>query len=131
MRNKMSMKKNIMINKEKEDKEKKKKVFNWIINILLIILLILGMYLFFTRIFGNSPTDFQLILWLLGFFVTAMLKIYSLIYGLNREVGELKTGIKDSFKKIKSDTDDFKGELNIVMKDIQNIKKLLKKNVRK
>jgi len=79
------------------------KIINWILNILLIVFLITGIYLFITRIFGHSPTDFQLILWLLGFFSTTILKIFTLIYNLNREIGEIKIQIKEGFKKIKED----------------------------
>lgn len=83
--------------------ENKRKILNWILNILLIVLLIIGIYLFFTKIFGSSPTDFQLILWLFGFFGTAMLKVFNMIYGLNRETGELKISVREGFQKIKKD----------------------------
>ena len=87
----------------KKEQEKKRKIINWILNILLIILLVVGVYLFATRILGHSPTDFQLILWISGFFGTGLLKIFSLIYGLNREFGELKSDVRSSFRKIKID----------------------------
>lgn len=92
----------------------KKKVINWILNILIIILIIVGIYLFVTRILGHSPTDFQLILWLFGFLVAVILKISALIYGLNREIGEIKANIKSSFNKIRIDLKEIKLK---IMKD--------------
>ena len=83
--------------------EQKRKIFNWILNLALIILLAIGLYLFLTRIFGHSPTDFQLIIWIAGFFGTALLKIFSIVYGINREIGELKIRIQEGFIKIKND----------------------------
>lgn len=84
-------------------RDKKRKIINWILNILLIVLLIIGIYLFATRILGHSPTDFQLIIWLLGFFATAVLKVFSLVYNLNRELGEIKIQMINSFKKVRED----------------------------
>ena len=97
-----------MRKENKQSKDRKRKIINWILNILLIILLIIGAYMLLTRVLGRSPTDFQLILWIVGFFGTAMLKVFSLIYALNREVGEIKTNIKNSFDKIKVDVKDIK-----------------------
>ncbi len=95
-----------MVQKKKTDE--KRTLLNWILNVLLILLLIIGAYLLIARILGHSPTDFQLILWVVGFFGTAMLKIFSLIYNLNREMGEIKMNIKNSFNKIKTDVKDIK-----------------------
>jgi O-antigen/teichoic acid export membrane protein len=89
-------------------KDKKRRIINWTLNILLVILLIVGIYLLATRILGHSPTDFQLILWMVGFFGTAMLKIFSLIYSINRAMGEFKINIKNSCEKIKKDIKDIK-----------------------
>ena len=91
-----------------------------VLNIILIALLILGVYLFFDRIFGNSPTDFQLILWLAGFFGMALVKGATLMYDLNGEIGETKIKSFHAFAKIKTDTKDIKREIN-------NIKELVAK----
>ena len=101
-------------------KQKKSKIWNWILNIILIALLILGVYLFFDRIFGNSPTDFQLILWLAGFFGVAIIKTATLMYDLNREIGETRVKSFHAFAKIKTDTKDIKSQIN-------NIKELIAK----
>ena len=100
--------------------KQKKSIWNWILNIILVALLILGIYLFLDRIFGNSPTDFQLILWLAGFFGVAIVKGASLIYNLNRKIGETKIKSFHAFEKIKTDMKNIK-------KDVSNIKELLTK----
>ena len=89
-------------------KQKKRRILNWILNILLIILLVVGVYLFLDKIFGSSPTDFHLILWLFGFFGTMVLKIFSMIYGLNKEIGEIKIQMINSFKKVREDINKLK-----------------------
>lgn len=83
--------------------KKLKRMINWILNLLLIVFFIIVIYLILERVFGNSPTDFQLILWISGFFGTAILKIFNLIYDINRETGELKTNVKNGFDRIKID----------------------------
>lgn len=124
--------------KEKTKTENKRKILNWILNIILIILAIIGVYLFLARIFGSSPTDFHLLLWISGFFGTAILKIFSMIYGLNRETGELKIGVKSSFKKFKTDISEIKQDINNIKQninkfggDVQDIKENLKRKGRK
>ena len=84
----------------------------------------------FARVFGSSPTDFQVVSSILGLYGMAVLKLFTLIYGLNREVGELKIGIKTSFEKIKTDTNNIKQNINIFGKDIQEVKFSLRKGRR-
>ncbi len=103
-------------------KSKLMRIINWILNILIIILLIIGVYMFYDRFFGNSPTDFQFILWLFGIFGTAIIKLYGLVYGINREIGEvkieLKFGVRNGFKNVKEDINELKN-------GVQEIKNLL------
>jgi len=100
-------------------KDKKRKIFDWILNIILIILIIVGIYLFLNRIFGHSPTDLQLILWLFGFFGTAMVKMFSLVYNINREIGELKTNTKESFNKIRTDVSEIEQEISEIKNSLK------------
>jgi len=107
----------------KEQKNNLKKAFNWILNLLLIILLIIGIYMFYDKIFRGSPTDFQFILWIAGFFGAAIFKIFNLIYGINREIGELKIGelkigVKSGFNKIKNDISNINNNLQDIKKSI-------------
>lgn len=96
------------------------KIWNWILNILIVVFLIIVIYMFLARIFGNSPTDFQLISGSFGLVGMIVVKLFTLIYGINREVGEIKTelrvGVRSGFKKIKN--------------DIQEIKELVKRRKR-
>jgi len=103
----------IILGEEKMTKESKRKILNWVLNIIIIALIILGVYLFWQRIFGHSPTDFQLISWLAGLFISVMLKMFSLIYSLNRETGELKIKSFEAFNKIRIDINSIKQSLKI------------------
>lgn len=94
-------------------KSKFMKVIDWILNILLVVFFIGTVYMILWRIFGNSPTDFQVISWVVGLFSVAVFKLFTFTYNLNREVGELKIGIKSGFGRIKE--------------DIQEIKKIVEK----
>lgn len=111
-------------------KNKKLKIINWILNILIIIFIIVGVYLFLARILGSSPTDFHFILWIVGLFVSVILKLFNLTYTLNREVGELNVGVKNGFKNVKTDIIDVKENLHKFGKDIQEIKLSLRKRGR-
>lgn len=104
--------------------EKRFKIWNWILNVILIILGIIVVYLFAYRIFGNSPTDFQIIAGITGFFGAAILKNFSLTYKLNREIGELRLKSFHAFNGIKTDMESLK-------RDIFDIKELVKPKKKK
>jgi len=74
---------------KKNSEIKLRKMLNWILNILIIILVIVVVYLFIDRIFGNSPTDFQLISGTFSLLGLLILKLFTLIYIANRELGEI------------------------------------------
>lgn len=80
-----------------------RKLINWILNIIIVIFLILVVYMFLARIFGNSPTDFQIISGVVGLFGAFIIKLFSNFGNLNREVGEMKVGMKNSFEKVRGD----------------------------
>lgn len=93
-----------------------KKIFNWVLNILIIILLIVVIYMFIDRIFGNSPTDFQIIsgtFSLLGVFI---IKLFTLIYSINREIGEVERDMKHSFFRVKEDTKRIENKIDDLLK---------------
>ena len=84
------------------------KVINWVLNILLVVFFIGTIYVILWKIFGDSPTDFQVISWVVGLFGVAVFKLFSLIYSMNREVGEIKIGVRNGFKRIKEDMQEIK-----------------------
>ncbi|MBS3080956.1 hypothetical protein J4221_05770 [Candidatus Pacearchaeota archaeon] len=108
-----------------KDKNKLRKIINWILNILIIIFGIGAVYMIIDRIFGNSPTDFQIILWISGFLGSSIIKLFNVVYMINREIGEVKTelkfGVRNGFKGVKKD-------INEVKVEVHEIKNLLNKN---
>ena len=89
-----------MINK------KKKSIFDWIMDIILIALSLLIIVWLIQLIFGGSPGlsefNFALIILISGFFI----KLY-------REIGEMKVEVKYSFERLKNDMELIKNKLNI------------------
>jgi len=89
-----------MINK------KKKSIFDWIMDIILIALSLLIIVWLIQLIFGGSPGlsefNFALIILISGFFI----KLY-------REIGEMKVEVKYSFERLKNDMELIKNKLKI------------------
>ena len=81
---------------------------NWL-EVLLWIMMIVIFIMILSRIFGNSATDIQVYLG----FASILVVIMGYISRLNREVGEVKVGIKHSFDKIKEDVGLIKKKLKI------------------
>ena len=98
---------------------KKRNLFDIILNIIILILSILIIYWLIQLIFGGSPGlsefNFSLIILIIGF----TFRIY-------REIGEIKIGIKHSFNNIKSDVNVVKSDINDIKSDMILIKKKLK-----
>ena len=67
-----------------------------ILNTLFWILLIIGIILVIWKIFGDSPTDLQIIL-------TFMLMLLFKIWAISDELKEFKYEVKTSFSKVKQD----------------------------
>jgi len=90
---------------------------------IIIILLIMIM----TRIFRHSATEIQIYLgFISGFLIITGFIIKSLnnFSNLNREVGEIKINMKNSFEKVRIDINNLKSE---VRADINNLKNDIKK----
>ena len=102
---------------------KLRRFVNWLLNLLLIIFVVIGVYLFYDKFFVGSPTDFQFILWLLGISSTSIIKLFTLLYGLNREVGELKIGVRSGFGGIKKDIGNLNQKLEVVNQRLDDISK--------
>ena len=68
---------------------------NWI-DLLIVGLFLLTVYFILTRIFGHSASDLTISVSLFTF-------LGSLLYKLNREVGELKINTVNAFGRLKED----------------------------
>ena len=108
-------------------KSKLMKVIDLALNILIVIFLIGTIYMILWRILGDSPTDFQIISWAVGLFGAAVFKLFTFTYNMNREVGELKIGVKSGFRRIKEDIGRIDDRLDNFGEDIHEVKRLMKK----
>lgn len=90
-------------------------VLFWIIMTLLFIMLL-------TRMFGSSASDLQIFFTFLSILLIGMGHIIK----LNREVGEMKVGIKYSFNKVKEDTTLLRNNMNLIRKDTSSMKEDIK-----
>ena len=90
----------------------KKTIFDIFLDIILILLSLLIIYWLIELIIGGSPT-------LSEFSFGLILILATLFIKLNREVGEIKVGIKYSFNKIRED-------INRANNNIELIKNKLK-----
>lgn len=108
-------------------KSKLMKVIDWALNILIVVFLIGTIYMILWRILGDSPTDFQVISWAVGLFGAAVFKLFSFTYNMNREVGELKTGVRNGFGSVKEGFRRVKEDIGSLKEDMQEIKMLIKK----
>lgn len=71
--------------------------------IVALILFLFAVYLILTTIFGDSATPIEVTAILFGSLGTLFVKVYSSLYKLNREVGEMNLMMKHSFQKVKED----------------------------
>ena len=72
-----------------------------ILNILFWVLLLIVIALILWRIFGNSPTDLQIIIPIMLMFLVKM-------WTISDEVKELKHEVRMSFSKVKSELEKIK-----------------------
>lgn len=84
------------------------KKINWLEVLLWIIMAVLFIMIL-SRMFGKSSTDIQIYL----AFFSGLIIIMGYIGKLNREVGEIKIQMINSFKKVKEDTSLIKKKLKI------------------
>lgn len=88
-------------------------VIDIIARTILVITTIAVAYLSFRFIFGNSPDLSQInavfIVMIFGILVT----MFKMMYSLNREIGEIKIGMKHSFDNVKEDMNLIKKRLGV------------------
>ncbi|MBI2671326.1 hypothetical protein HYX16_00150 [Candidatus Woesearchaeota archaeon] len=85
------------------------------LDFVILILFLLAFYFILTRIFGHSATDISI-----GFALFSILG--SMLYQLNREVGELKANTKFSFKMFKTDMSGLKSDVSVLKSDVSVLK---------
>ncbi len=76
-----------------------------LIDILIIILFILTIYFILTRIFGHSASD-------LTISISLFTLLGSLLYKINREIGELKIKTINSFERLREDLNEIKKKIS-------------------
>jgi len=94
------------------------KKFNWIDAIIVLSFLLL-VYLILVRIFGNSSSDLQIMIGLLTFLGSLTIKSIMLSFNLNREFGETRVNIMNSFNNIKDDMTSIKENINSIKKKLK------------
>lgn len=77
------------------------KKINLALDVTILILFFMAVYFILTRIFGHSATDLTIT-------VTLFCLLGSMLYKLNREVGEFKLNVVHSFEKIGEDLKEIK-----------------------
>jgi len=97
------------------------------IDIIVLIIFILTAILVFWYIFGDSPTFEQTMIgFISGAVFTIVIKMSYFNSNINREVGELKVGIKHSFINVKNNMNLLKKDNTEIKNNINLIKKKLK-----
>ncbi len=84
------------------------------LDVLIVILFLLLVYFFLTRIFGHSATDLSIMIGLFSLLVTLFAKGAYVLYKLNREFGEFKIKTIMSFERMHSDMQKIKNKLKIM-----------------
>jgi len=87
--------------------KKKINMFDIILNIIIILLGILVIYWFIQLIFGGSPS-------LSEFNSTLIILLASFLINIYREVGEIKTGLKYSFKEVRDNFDKVNKNIGLI-----------------
>lgn len=83
-----------------------------LIDAMIIILFLLAVYFILTRIFGHSATELTISVTLFGILAGLIYKNMDKTSNLNREVGEIKIHMVNSFKKVREDI----GEIRNIIK---------------
>lgn len=81
------------------------------LDVLGIVFLLFAIYLILTTIFGNSATPIEVTLML---FLGLGSLFGSQLYKLNRELGEIKVSMKQSFERVKGDIKEIKGDISFI-----------------
>ncbi|MBS3080730.1 hypothetical protein J4221_04625 [Candidatus Pacearchaeota archaeon] len=92
-------------------------IINILMKIVFIILVIFIIYGLIKLLFGGSPTLSQINAAFIAALMTIMFSLIKSYSDLNREVGEIKIGMKNGFNKVKEDFE----KLTEYIKEIKDI----------
>ncbi len=101
---------------------------NWL-EILFWIVMIALFIMILSRLVGSSATDIQIYLGLFtGLFIIMgyIIKLIENNSSLNRELGEMKTNMVNSFERVKSDMNKINEDISMIKNDTSKIKEKLK-----
>ena len=93
--------------------KKKKSVFDVILDIILVLLAILIIYWLIQLILGGSPEISEVNFTLIVIMAGLLFKLYRETGKIKTEMKHLSMGTKESFNKIKEDTDLIKKKLKL------------------
>lgn len=105
------------MNDKKNSGRKSMKMLNWILNIIAWIALIIGIVFLLWKIFGNSPTDLQVII---PFIIFGIAKIWE----INNNQKEFEFEVKLSFSKVKEDMKRIENKIDNLSSVGNNINKI-------
>ncbi len=89
--------------------------FIWL-DVLGVVFLLFAIYLILTTIFGNSATPIEVTLML---FIGLGSLFGSQLYKLNRETGEIRVSMKQSFERVKEDIKEIKRDISFIKNRIK------------
>jgi len=96
-----------------------------ILEISLFIMITILLIMILTKMFGHSATEIQIYLgFITGLFMIIgfIIKLYSNFSNLNREIREIKIGMKNSFEKVREDFGVVRSDISEVKEDMDLIK---------
>jgi len=86
--------------------------------ILIIVFFLLAVYFILTRIFGHSADNLTITATLFMILANLSLFFVSSLYKLNREVGEMRLNMVNSFKKVADDMIELKRDIGEIKRKI-------------
>ncbi len=89
-------------------------VIDIIVKIIFFISVIVIIVWSIQLLLGGSPTVTQFNSMFIVLIVTLLFGLMKFMFSLNREIGEIKVGMKHSFNKVKNDMDLIKEDLNLI-----------------
>ena len=99
--------------------KKRPDTINIIINIIIIVTAIIAIYFLIQLLLSHSPPLSQVNSMFIVMIIGILFKFVHSFSYLNREVGEIKVGMKRSFSKIKEDMSSLKTDMDLIKKKLK------------